>query len=110
MCDDNDPQNLCVTDLTSYVDGTGITDVDPDQIFYLGFSLPLLNAATFFVPNSYDHFMGENKLINSLKQEKQLTLKLYLTSSYHWSNIFRSHQQNFFQISVLLVINRARTS
>lgn len=59
-CGATDSNELCVSDLSSYVSDPEITDVTPDYRFYLGFDLPVADNEEVFAPNRYDGFMSEN--------------------------------------------------
>lgn len=58
-CGEGDKNNLCITDLTSYTTEPEITDVEPDERFFLGFNNYLQAVDDIFNENQYGHFMSK---------------------------------------------------
>lgn len=63
-CGAGDPQNYCITDLSSYQLGRGIVDGPYDYKFYLSFNNFKVDSSKFFHRNDYPeyhHFMSKSR-------------------------------------------------
>lgn len=56
-CGNGDANNLCITDLSSFVEQPDITDVPYDVQFFLGFNNYEQQLDEVFGKNQYGHFM-----------------------------------------------------
>lgn len=63
-CGNSDPENFCITDLSSYVERPDITDVPFNERYYLGFGNYAQKVDEIFKPDNYGHFMSKNLSFN----------------------------------------------
>lgn len=111
-CGGTDPNNLCITDLSSYVERPDITDVQPDHRFVLGFNNYAQQLSEVFGKNQYGHFMRKLLFTSFLKIEfVQMLFQIqiiYLQRSPRRFSYGRRYQQHFLHISIILAAYATR--